>query len=132
MAECNHTNERIRGLASFSDMNPIAGMDARGVITFADSAPQKTLKELGFFKNPSLFVPDDKEEILRMLKESTESRLSREITFNPACFLRKYRAYREVLVVNFRNIFFNQKYKEEIMQLTGKDLAIGTSNREGD
>jgi len=28
---------------------------------------------------------------------------------------------------NFRYIFFNQAYKEEIKQLTGKDLAIGTS-----
>ncbi len=28
---------------------------------------------------------------------------------------------------NFRYIFFNQAYKEEIKRLTGKDLTIGTS-----
>jgi hypothetical protein len=112
--------------------NPRAGMDAKGVITFASTAPQKIYKKLGFFENPSLFVPDNKEEILLLHKESTDSKISREITLNTACFSENIARIRELQDVSFRNIFFNQADKEEIKRLPGKDRAIGTSNREGD
>ena len=131
MAERNRADEMIRGLASFSEMNPIVGMDAQGVITCANSATQKTYKDLGVLKNPSLFVPDDKEEILH-LKESTKSQIYWEIALKTACFSENITPIRESQDVNFRYIFFYQTYKEEIKQLTGQNLAIGTSNREGD
>ncbi|MDO8873109.1 MAG: hypothetical protein Q7V05_10325 [Methanoregula sp.] len=66
--------------------NPIVGMDVREIITFARSAIQKIIKELGFLKNHLLFVPDGKEEVLRQLKEIFNFRISREITLNTTCF----------------------------------------------
>lgn len=134
MVKCNRADERIRWLESFNEMNPnpIVGMGAKEIITSASSATQKIIKELGFFENPSLFVPDGKEEVLRQLKEISDFRISREITLNTACFSENIARIRELLDVKFRYIFFSQPYKEEIKRLTGKDLVIGTSNREGD
>jgi hypothetical protein len=134
VAEYNRADERIRWLAGFPEMNLnlIAGMDAEGAITLANPATQKILRELFFFENPSLSVPDGKEEILPLHTESTGSRLYREITLNTGCFSEHIVRIRKLQDVNFRSNFFYQTYMEEMKRLTGKDLAIGTSKREGD
>lgn len=134
MVKCNRADERIRWLAGFPDLNsnPIVGFDVREIITSARSATQKIIKEPKFLKNPSIFVPDGKEEVLRPLKEISNFRISRAITLNTTCFLKNIARVRELLVMKFRNIFFSQPYKEEIKQLTGENLVIGTSNRERD
>ncbi len=211
MPGSNRTDERIRQMANFPDNNPnpIIEMDSRGKITFTNLATLITLNELGLPENPILFVPDDRDEILRLLKESVESQLEREIKLNTAWFLEKIALDHELHVVrifavnitrrkqaemdlvrkneelftinlqltstreelsrelelnrrsekelraseenlhrtlelleavtrgteviiavqdmNFRYVFFNQAYKEDIKRLTGKDLTIGTS-----
>lgn len=58
--------------------NPIVGTDTRRVITFANSATQKTCNTQGVPENPVLFFPDD--------KEITKSLPSRKITLNTAYF----------------------------------------------
>ncbi len=80
--------ERIRWLASFPELNPnpVIEMDAEGTITFANEVTFKTLRELGLSENPGLFVPKDKTEILRLLREGTESQLDREIVLNDETF----------------------------------------------
>jgi PAS domain S-box-containing protein len=66
--------------------NPVIELDANGIITFANEATHKTLKALGIPENPALFVPDDKEEILRLLRESAELQVYKEIKLNDAWF----------------------------------------------
>ena len=80
--------ERLRWLASFPEMNPnpVIELDANGIITFANEATHKTLKALGLPENPALFAPDDKKEILRLLRESAELQVNREIKLNDAWF----------------------------------------------
>ena len=84
VTERKQAEERIRWLASFPEMNPnpIIEMDAQGTITFANDATQKILKELGLPENPQAFVPEDKDEILRLLREGNISQIYREITLN--------------------------------------------------
>jgi len=106
MSEGNCTIEKIRWLESFPEKNPnpIVEMDAKGVIIFFNSATQKILKNLGFPENPAIFIPDDKEEILRLLKDGTESQVSRKIVLKDACFsenisfLREFRTVRIYVV----------------------------------
>jgi hypothetical protein len=117
--------EKILRLTFFPEMNPnpIVGIDTRRVITFANSATQKTCNAQGVPENPLLFFPDD--------KEITKSPLSRKITLNTAYLSENIARICEFQEVTFRSIFFNQTYKEEIQQRTGKHIPLD-SNREGD
>jgi len=78
----------IRWLASFPELNPnpIIEMDAQGTITFSNVAAQENLKKMGLPENPALFIPEDKEDILRMLRETNELQVYREITLNDETF----------------------------------------------
>ena len=88
MDNCTHGQERACWLASSPEVNPnpIIEINVNGVITFANDASHKILKSLGLPQNPALFVPDDKEEILRLLREGSEQRIVREITLGTATF----------------------------------------------
>jgi hypothetical protein len=112
------------------NLNPITGMKTHREITSASSTPQKTCKEPGFYENRPLFAPDDKEEIVPLLKESTTSRIYRQIIPGTACFPENIARIGELPDVNFRYIFFKHSDKEEIKRLNGKVLTIGTSNLE--
>ena len=88
MPGSNGTDERIRQMANFPDNNPnpIIEMDSRGKITFTNLATLITLNELGLPENPLLFVPDDRDEILRLFKESVESQLKGKLDLIPHGF----------------------------------------------
>ena len=79
--------------------NPVIEINANGVITFANGASHKILKSLGLPENPALFIPDDKEEILRLLKEGSEHQIVREITLDTASFSETIILVRELQVV---------------------------------
>ena len=88
ITEGKAAEEQIRWLASFPELNPVPviELDDEGGITFANIATSTTLKELGLPYDPALFIPDDKEEILRLLREGSESQIYREITLGPETF----------------------------------------------
>jgi hypothetical protein len=132
VTEYNRADEWISYMAGFSEINPvpIAGMNTRRVITFASSASQKICKEPGFFKKSSIFVPDDKEEILHLPKESPPSRIYRHTTPGTACFPENIARINELPAVNFWYTLFSHSDKEEIKRRNRKVLTMGTSNLE--
>jgi PAS domain S-box-containing protein len=88
ITEGKAAEEQIRWLASFPELNPVPviELDEEGGITFANIATSTTLKELGLPYNPALFIPDDREEILRLLREGSESQIYREVTIGSETF----------------------------------------------
>jgi PAS domain S-box-containing protein len=101
LSENTWGENRTRWLASFPEMNPhpVIEMNAEGTITFANPATFSTLKRVGLPPNPELFFPDDNDEILRLLKESAETQLYREINLNHTCFSENIAFNRELQVV---------------------------------
>ena len=99
--DSTQSDERARWLASFPEINPnpVIEINANGVITFANGASHKILKSLGLPENPALFIPDDKEEILRLLKEGSEHQIVRKITLDTASFSETIILVRELQVV---------------------------------
>jgi PAS domain S-box-containing protein len=110
--------DRIRWLASFPELNPnpVIEMDAQGTITFANAATLKTLRDLGLPENPNVFVPEDKDEILRVLREGTELLIDREITLNNEIFAENITLNRELQVVRIytRNITERKRVEEAL------------------
>ncbi|MCX6695978.1 MAG: PAS domain S-box protein [Methanoregula sp.] len=106
---------RIRWLASFPEMdpNPVIEMDAQGTITFANSSTQKTLKELGLPENPALFIPEDKEDILRLLRETDEPQVNREITLNNETFAENISLNRTLNVVRMYTLNITRQKRAE-------------------
>lgn len=98
--------EKILRLTFFPDWNPtpIVGINTRRVITFADSATQKTYNVLGVPENPVLFFPDN--------KVISKSPLSRKITLNTAYFSENIARIYKFQEVALRSSFFKQTYKE--------------------
>jgi len=119
ITERKRAEERIRWLASFPEMNPnpVIEMDAQGTITFANAAALTTLRDLGLPEDPALFVPENKEEILRLLRETGESRVNREIILNNKTFAEDIALNHELRVVRFyiQNIT-NRKVAEEALE----------------
>jgi PAS domain S-box-containing protein len=107
--------ERIPWLASFPEMNPnpVIEMDAQGEITFANEASHKILKLLGLPENPALFIPDDKEEILRLLREGLEHQIVREITLETASFSENIILVRELQVVRIYAVDITERKMAE-------------------
>lgn len=89
ITEGKAAEEEIRWLASYPELNPnpVIEIDAGGTITFANPASRITLHKLGFPSDPSLFVPGDLEEILRLLERDTGVQVEREITVGDETFL---------------------------------------------
>ena len=107
--------DRIRWLASFPEMdpNPVIEMDAQGTITFANSSTQKILKELGLPENPALFIPEDKEDILRLLRETDEPQVNREITLNNETFAENISLNRTLNVVRMYTLNITRQKRAE-------------------
>ena len=84
LSEPAREENRNQWLASFPETNPnpVIELNAQGKITFANTATYSTLTSLGFPPNPELFLPDDVEDILRLLRETSETQAYREINLN--------------------------------------------------
>ena len=110
-----HEEERARWLASFPELNPnpIIEINAHGVITFANEASYKILKSLGLPENPALFIPEDKEEILRLLNEGSEQQIVREITLDTATFSENIILVRELQVVRIYAVDITERTRAE-------------------
>ena len=93
--------DRIRWLASFPELNPnpVIEMNARGDITFANAVTSTTLHDLGLPDDPALFIPGDKDEILRLLRETDELQLYREISLGQEIFAENISLNRALQVV---------------------------------
>lgn len=106
---------RNQWLASFPETNPnpVIEINALGVITFANPATISTLKKLGFPPNPDLFLPDDKEEILRNLREGTELQVYREINLNNTYFSENIALNRVLQVVRIYAVDTTERKKAE-------------------
>jgi len=115
MTGLNRGEKKDKWLASFPEMNPnpLIEMNARGEITFANAAAHQTLKKLGLPPNPELFLPDDKEEILRMLRETSDSQVYREINLNNTWFSENIALNRELQVVRIYTVDTTERKKAE-------------------
>jgi len=117
ITERKQAEDRIRWLASFPKLNPnsVIEMDAQGTVTFANAATRKILRDLGLPENPNAFVPEDKDEILRLLQEGTEPQIYREITLNKETFAENIILNQKLQVVRIysRNITVRKKAEEE-------------------
>jgi PAS domain S-box-containing protein len=118
LSEPTREENRNQWLASFPEMNPnpVIEINAQGEITFANPATLKILKDLGFPQNPEFFVPDDKEEILRMLREPAADQIYREINLNNAWFSENITLNRELQVVRIytTDITWRKRMEEEL------------------
>jgi PAS domain S-box-containing protein len=127
--------ERIRWLASFPELNPtpVIEMDAQGTITFANPATQKALRDLGLPENPALFVPEDKEDILRLLRETGESQVYREITLKNETFAEDITLNHELHVVRIytHDITERKNREKEIENLKKQTEFILGATRTG-
>ena len=106
---------RNQWLASFPETNPnpVIEVNAQGIITFANLATINTLKKLGYPQNPDLFLPEDKEEILRNLREGAELQMYREINLNNTYFSENIALNRELQVVRIYAVDTTERKKAE-------------------
>lgn len=115
-------------LGSFieTNPNPVIEINAQGIITFANPVTYTTLEKLGFPPNPELFLPDDKEEIFRRLKESDESQLYREITLNHSWFSEHIVLNREFQVIRIysADITSRKRIEEELLRIYDRTSTI--------
>jgi PAS domain S-box-containing protein len=101
LSEPAREENRNQWLASFPDMNPnaVIEINALGEITFANPATISTLTKLGFPPNPELFLPDDVEDILRLLRKTSETQVHREINLNNTYFSENFTLNHELQVI---------------------------------
>ncbi len=73
--------KKIERLASFPKLNldPIIEVDYSGAVTFYNTAATKFLKKAGLGKDLSKLAPKDFEDVLKLLRQQTETPLYREI-----------------------------------------------------
>lgn len=69
--------ERIQLLASFPELNPdpIIELDANGTVMYVNPATRTILKDLDLPEDPTLFIPGDKAEIMRLLEKGSDPRI---------------------------------------------------------
>jgi transcriptional regulator of aromatic amino acid metabolism len=101
LSEPEKEENRNQWLASFPETNPnpVIEVNGKGKITFANPATYSTLTSLGLPPDPELFLPDDKEEIFRLLKESDDSQLYREVNLNHSWFSENIALNHELQVI---------------------------------
>ncbi len=115
---CNY-EERNHWLASFPEMNPnpVIELDKQGIITFANTATLITLEKLGLPQNPAIFVPEDISEILKLLKDSSEKQVYREINLKTEWFSENIALNQELQVVRiYTSDITNRKRAEEALR----------------
>jgi PAS domain S-box-containing protein len=113
----------IRWLASFPELdpNPVIELDARGTVTFANPAANRILLDLGLPPDPSLFLPQDWQEILQLLKQGTESQVVREITLGSQSF--------EEIIALERGLQVIRIYARNITERKRAENALGVSEQ---
>ena len=106
---------RNQWLASFPETNPnpVIEINAQGKITFANPATISTLKKLGFPQNPELFLPDDVEDILRLLRETSETQAYREINLNNIYFSENFALNHESQVIRIYTADITERKRVE-------------------
>jgi signal transduction histidine kinase len=89
-------------------------MDANGTITFANEATHTMLLKLELPDNPSVFIPEDKDEILRLLREGTEPLIEREIVLKDLIYAETISLNRALHVVRiYTHNITKQKHAEQ-------------------
>jgi PAS domain S-box-containing protein len=120
ITEGKAAEEQIRWLASFPELNPspVIEIDAEGTVTFANPATRTTLRDLGLPDDPTVFIPGDKEEILRLLREGSEPLVQREITLRNDTFLEFITLERGLQVARIyaRNITDRKRMEVELRE----------------
>jgi PAS domain S-box-containing protein len=106
---------RNQWLASFpvTNPNPVVEINAQGKITFANPATISTLIKLGFPPNPELFLPDDIEDILRLLRETSETQAYREINLNNMYFSENFALNHELQVIRIYTVDITERKRVE-------------------
>jgi PAS domain S-box-containing protein len=101
LSEPAREENRNQWLASFPETNPnpVIEINAQGKITFANPATISTLTKLGFPPNPELFLPDDVKEILRLLRETSETQVYREINLCNTYFSENFALNHDLQVI---------------------------------
>src|SRR5512137_415967 len=101
LSEPAREEDRNQWLASFPETNPnpVIELNAQGKITFANPATYSTLTSLGFPPNPELFLPDDVNDILRLLRETSETQAYREINLNYMYFSENFAFNHELQII---------------------------------
>ena len=93
--------------------NPVIEINAQGVITFANPATTSILKKLGLPPNPDLFLPDDVEDILRLLRETSETQAYREINLNSMYFSENFALNHELQVMRIYTADITERKRVE-------------------
>jgi len=93
--------------------NPVVEINAEGKITFANPATYSTLTSLGFPPNPELFLPDDVEDILRLLRETSETQAYREINLNNMYFSENFALNHELQVIRIYTVDITERKRVE-------------------
>ncbi|MCX6699861.1 MAG: PAS domain S-box protein [Methanomicrobiales archaeon] len=107
--------DRIRWLASFPELNPnpVIEMNAEGEITFANAVTRTALQDLGLPDDPGLFIPGDKDEILRLLMETDEPQVYREITIGSEIFAENISLNRILQVARIYTLNITEQKRSE-------------------
>ncbi|MDO9549918.1 MAG: PAS domain-containing sensor histidine kinase [Methanoregula sp.] len=118
ITEGKAAEEQIRWLASFPELNPdpVIELDREGTIMFANPATRTILKTLDLPDDPALFIPEDKEEILRLLEAGSAHQIYREIILGSEIFAESIAldAVLQVVRIYARNI---TEHKEAELEL---------------
>jgi PAS domain S-box-containing protein len=89
VTEQKRTEERIRHLASFPEINPspILEVDASGVVTFCNPATQAALERAGLdAKEVAALLPGDMDALLHGWDRQTDVMVNREVTIGDLIF----------------------------------------------
>jgi PAS domain S-box-containing protein len=137
ITEGKMAEEQIRWLASFPELNPnpVIELDAGGIVTFANTSTRTILKDLRLPDDPGLFVPHDREEILRLLQEGSKSQIYREIMLGNETFGEDISLDNGLQVVRIyaRNITWRKRsedlLKSEAVKLARLSDAFQNANR---
>jgi PAS domain S-box-containing protein len=87
VTERKRTEERIKHFASFPQSNPdpVLEIDSSGRITYCNEATYRTLEELKL-TDAKVFLPEDMPDILRAIKQRSETERYREVRIKDQIF----------------------------------------------
>jgi PAS domain S-box-containing protein len=88
ITERKQAEEKVRHLSSFPQLTPacIVEFDSAGRVVYCNPAAASRLGELGVGNDPRLYLPNDADEILKMLQRKRDMRFSREVRIKDAIF----------------------------------------------
>ncbi|MEI6842795.1 MAG: PAS domain S-box protein, partial [Methanomicrobiales archaeon] len=115
ITEQKKAHDRIRWLASFPELNPnpVIEMNAEGEISFTNAVTRTTLHSLGLPDDPALFIPGDKGEILRLLRETDEPHVYREVSLGNETFAENISLNRALQVARIYTLNITEQKRAE-------------------